>query len=193
MQPDAAARFTAFDVQDVGIVQRHGPGAIKLIEHFGVEVAGDVVHAQGRALVAFLALDGAGLAHRNIVVRRQLQAAGRVGKQVQARAGRINGNGSAGLLREFQKLARYRALGRAIFDCLNPAQGFVPKLGEHHRASVGRRWRYIAHGFERAGARCQQIAIDQLGELKVGHVAHQFFGQNQRPSWVALGHELVDL
>ena len=140
-----------------------------------------------------MAFDSAGLAHRNIVVRRQLQAAGRVGKQVQARAGRIYGNGSAGLLREFQKLARHGSFRRALLDRLNPAQGFVPELGEHHRAGIGRRWRYIAHGFERAGARGQQIAVDQLGELKVGHVAHQFFGQNQRPARVALGHELVDL
>src|SRR3990167_35026 len=62
-----------------------GGGAVKVAQRGGVEAAGDEVHAQRGALVAFDHLLDTEFAHRGVVVGHQPQALGGVLEQVQAR------------------------------------------------------------------------------------------------------------
>lgn len=204
MQPDAAAGLPALQVERVGVVDRQGTHAIQVGQVGRVERAGDVVDAQGGALVALDGLFDAGETNGNVEIAQQLQAwcaigfggaSGRVEvlEQVEARARCVDCDRMAALGGQGQELGWHGAFRRALRQCQQPAARFLAQGRKLRRRGQGLGVRHIAKPAHRACLLAEQVAVHEMGQLKIGVVSHQALGLFQRLPVLRVPDELVDL
>jgi hypothetical protein len=193
VQPDAAAGLAAQLVQRVGVVQWQGTGAVEVAQRGRVQAAGDEIHPQRCALVAFHRFFDAQLAYRGVIVGHQAQALRCVLEQVQARARGIHRNGVAVARRQFQELRGHFLLPRAGAAGFHAALEFGAQLQQRGACLGVQHAGHVARLLQGAGAGGQQVTQGELGELEVGVVAHQALGLIQRIARLPLAREFQHL
>ncbi len=94
--------------------------------------------------------------------------------------------------RQRDQLRRHGACGGPLAQCLQAQGRLFAQFGQHGRGGVGDVLGRVAERTQGAHLAAQQVAVDELGELEVGVVAHQRLRLGQGLSALALADQAVD-